>query len=111
MRRAVVADDTCAVDTEHHVQVLQCYVMDDIIVRPLQESGVDIAIRYHPCFREPRTERHSVTLGDADIEHAVRQLFLHDAHRAPAGHRRRDTDYLLVLLRQFQQRLAKHLLP
>ena len=111
MGRAVVTDDTCAVDTQHHMQVLQCYVMHDIIVRPLQESGVDIAVRHHACFRQTGTERHGMPFGDTHIEDAVGQFFLHDTHRAPARHRWRYTHDLLILLRQLQQRLPKHLLP
>ena len=68
----VVTDDTGAVDTEHYVQVLQRHVMHDIIVRTLQERGVDIAIRYHTCFGQTCTESHGMSFGNTDVEDAVR---------------------------------------
>ena len=68
---AIVADDTCAVDTEHYVQVLERHVMDDIIVRPLQEGGVNVAIRNHPCFRQTCAESDRVSFGYTDIEDAI----------------------------------------
>ena len=111
MRSSVVAHDTCTVNTKYHMQVLQRYVMHDVIVRPLQESGVDITVRHHACLRQTGAERHRVSFGDTHIEHPFRQLFLHDTHAATRRHCRRDTHYLLVLLRQLQQGLAKHLLP
>ena len=48
---SIVTDDTCAVDTENDMQVLQRHVVDDIVVRALQEGGVDIAIGQHTRLR------------------------------------------------------------
>ena len=96
----VIAYDPGAVDAEDHMQVLQCYIMHDIVVRPLEEGRVDIAIGQHARFRQSGAESDGVPFGDTDVEDAVRQLFLHDAHGAPGGHSRGDADDLLVLFRQ-----------
>ena len=73
--------------------------MHDVIVGALEESGEDIAVGQHTCLRQTGTEGHSVPLGDTYVEHAVRQLFLHDTHRASGRHSWRDTYDLVVLLR------------
>ncbi len=41
---AVGADDAAAIDGEHHRQVLDRHVMDQLIVGALQECGID---RHH----------------------------------------------------------------
>ena len=111
VRSTIITYDTGAVDTEHYVQVLQRHVMDDVVVSTLQESRVDIAVGHHTRFGQTGTECHGMTFRDTYVEDAFRQLFLHNTHRATRRHRRRDTYYLLVLLRQFQQGLTKNLLP
>ena len=70
--------------------------MHDIIVGTLQERGIDIAVRHHACFGETGTEGHGMSFGDADIEDAIGDLFLHNTHRTAGRHGRRDADDLLV---------------
>ena len=111
MRGAIVTDDARAVDAQHDVQVLQRHVMHDIVIGPLEEGGVDIAVGQHAGFGETGAERHRMPFGDTHVIDAFRQLFLHDAHAASAGHRRSDAYYPLVRFRHLQQRLAEHLLP
>ena len=72
--------------------------MYDIIVGTLEESGVDIAVRQHTCFRQTGTEGDSMSFSDTDIKDTIRHLFLHDTHRAPGRHSRGDTYNLLVAL-------------
>ena len=102
MRRAVVTYYSRTVDTQYHMQVLQRHIMNDVIVRPLQERRIDIAVRQHPRFRQTGAKSHGMSFGNSHIEHSVRQLFLHDTHATAARHRRRDTHNLLVPFRQIK---------
>ncbi len=80
---------------EHHRQVLQRDVVDQLVVRALQERRVDRDHRLQPFGRKPRRERHRVLFGDGDVEIAVREsLGELDQPRAFA-HRGRDADDLL----------------
>ena len=81
------------------MQVLERDIMHDVIVSALEESGVDIAVGQHTCLRQTGTESDGMSFSDTDIKDTVRQLFLHDTHRAPGRHSRGDTYNLVVLLR------------
>ena len=74
MRRAVVADQAGAVHAEHDVELLQADVVDDLVVRALEEGRVDRGDGLHPLEREARREQHRVLLGDADVVVVVGQL-------------------------------------
>ena len=109
VRRAVGADDAGAVDREHDRQVLQHDVVDQLVVRALQERRVDRDHRLHAFARESRGERHRVLLGDADVEIAIRE-FLREAHEPRAfAHRRRDADDARIARRHVAQPVAEDL--
>ena len=96
MRRAICAHQAAAIDGEHHRQVLDRDVMDQLVVRALQEGRVDRHHRLHAFAGQAGGERHGVLLGDADVEVALREM-LREAHQAGAfAHRRRDPDQALV---------------
>ena len=73
MRGAVAADQTGAVHGQHHRQILQRNIVDQLIVGPLQKGRVD---RHHgpePIAGNARRDRHRVLLGDRHIEVALRE--------------------------------------
>ena len=74
VRRAVVADEAGAVHREHDVQLLQADVVDDLVVRALEEGRVDRGDRLAALEREPGGEQHRLLLGDPDVVVAVGQL-------------------------------------
>jgi hypothetical protein len=74
VRGTVGPDESAAVEREHHGKVLQRDVVDELVVRPLQEGRVDRDDRLHAVHREARGERDRVLLGDADVEVAIRGI-------------------------------------
>ncbi len=98
-----------AVDGEHDGKVLQRDVVDQLVVRALEERRVDGDDGFHSVAREPRRERHRVLLGDADVE-VARRIFLREAHEARAfAHRRRDRHEAVVARRHVAQPVAEDL--
>ncbi len=90
MRRAVGADDARAIDREHHRQVLQRDVVDQLVVATLQESRVDRDDRLHALAGEPGGKGHRVLLGNADVEIAVGEALREFDQSRALAHRRRD---------------------
>mmetsp|Transcript_26641 Transcript_26641/g.74473 ORF Transcript_26641/g.74473 Transcript_26641/m.74473 type:complete len:447 (-) Transcript_26641:793-2133(-) len=85
VRGPVSAHQARAVQREPHGQLLQRHVVDDLVVRALQEGGVDGADRDEALAGEAGGEGHGVLLGDADVERAVREVLLEPVHpRAPS---------------------------
>ena len=109
VRRPVSSDKTRAVDREHHGQILQHHVVDQLVVSTLQESGIDRDHRFDSLARQSRGEGHGVLLGDADVEISFR-VFLGKANHARSfAHRRGDPDQPLIALGHVAQPIAKDL--
>ena len=111
MRLAVLAHQARAIHAERHGQVLHRDVMDDVVVRPLQEGAVD---RHHGADAlggEPARERDRVAFGDADVEEALRPLLLKDVRARARRHRGRDRDEVPVLFGQRGEGVAEDLRP
>ena len=73
VRGAVAADQAGAVEREHHRQVLQRDVVDQLVVAALQEGRVDRHHRLQALAGEAGGEGHRVLLGDGDVEVALRK--------------------------------------
>ena len=71
MGGAVGADQAAAVDGQHHRQVLQGDVVDQLVVGALQEGRVDRHHRLDALAGQPGGESQGVLLGDADIVEAL----------------------------------------
>ena len=92
VRRAVVAHETGPVHAEHDREVLHHDVVDDLVVRALQERRVDRADRAQSARRQPGGEAHGVRLGDADVEVALGKAFTELGEAGTVGHRGGDAD-------------------
>ena len=107
--RAVAADEAGAVQREHHRQVLQRDVVDQLIVGALQEGRIDRDHRLEALAGEAGGEGDRMLLGDRDVEIAVgKALGEFDQTRALA-HRRRDADDQRIALGHVAQPLAEDL--
>ena len=84
--------------------------MDDLVVRALRESGVDVAERLHPAGGKPGGEGHGVLLLDAYVEELLRMAGGQPVHPAALRHRGGDADDRGVLLRQFAEHFAEDVL-
>ena len=71
VRRAVGADQPCAIHREAHGQILDRHVVDDLVVGALQEGRIDRGERPIALRRESRGEGHRMLLGDADVERTL----------------------------------------
>ena len=64
---AVVAAEATAIHAEGDIEALEGHVVDDHVVRPLHESGVDGEERFEALGGEAAGEEGGVFFGDADI--------------------------------------------
>ena len=71
MRWTVGSDKSCAVNCKSHRQALNGNVVNNLIVRPLQECRVDRREGFHAFGCQPCCKRHGVLLSNADIERAI----------------------------------------
>ena len=78
MGSTIFTHQSCTVETEDHMQVQQRHIMDDVVEGPLGKSTVDITERYKSVFGHTAREGHRMSLGNANIEGALRHLLHHD---------------------------------
>ncbi len=94
--RPVVAHEPGAVHREDDIEPLQAHVMDDLVVRALQEGRVDREHRLDALQREARGEQDRLLLGDSDVEIALRHRLLQDRQARAGVHRRGDPNDTIV---------------
>ena len=94
VRLAVLADEARAVHAEDDRQRLDRDVVDDVVVRALEERRVDRDDRPHAARRQPGGEGHRVSFGDADVEEPLRMRLRERVGARAARHRRGDRDEL-----------------
>ena len=83
--------------------------MDDLIVGPLHESGVDRHYGSQSLGRKACGKSHGVLFGDADVEVAIRRGFGETDETGPLTHRRCHHHDARVLRRKLAQPLAEDL--
>ena len=91
VRRAVCAHQSRTVEDEHDMQVLEGYIMHNLVVGPLHEGGINRYDRDNPVTSEARGKCHRMFLGNAHVYHAVREFLCHDVQSTARGHRSRNT--------------------
>ena len=110
VRRSVFSHQSGTVDAERDWQLLQRYVVDDVVVAALQESGIDAAERFDAVFGQSAGEGHGMAFGDADVKRTFRECFLHIGHGAARCHGCCDAYDFRILFGQFNQRFAENVL-
>ena len=68
VRGAVCADQARAVQRKDHGQVLQGHVVDELVIRALQEGGVDGDNGFEALAGQPGGQGDGVLLGNAHVE-------------------------------------------
>ena len=81
MRGPIRANQAAAIKREHHRQILNADVVNQLVISALQESRVDRDHRFHAVASKAGGKRHRVLFGDADIEVAIR-IFPLEPHQA-----------------------------
>ena len=56
VRLSVGTDNSCTIDRKHHRKLLKTYVLDDLIIGPLQKSGVDSEYRFQASCSQAGSE-------------------------------------------------------
>ena len=97
------------VQSKHHGQVLDSHVMNQLVVGPLQEGGVNRHHWFEPLAGQPSGESDGMLLGNADIKIALRKAALKLHHAGALSHGRCDAHQARVIQRHVAQPLAKHL--
>ena len=80
------------VDGEDHRQVLQAYLLDDLIVSPLQKGRVDGHQGPEPVKSKAGRHGHGMLLRDSHVEEAPGIEFLEAVEPGTQRHGRRDGD-------------------
>ena len=107
--RPVCADAAGPVNGEQDRQILHGHIVDQLIIGPLQEGGIDRDHGLQPLAGHPRRHRDAVLLGDGHVIVFV-GMFLLKAHQAGAlAHGRRDRGKALVPAGHIAGPVAKHL--
>ena len=89
---AVGAHQSGAVYGENHRQILQCGVVNELVVSALQKSGVNGDNRAHSLAGHSGGEGYGVLFGDAGVEAAGRELAGEVGHAGSFQHCRGDGD-------------------
>lgn len=109
MGRPVGPDQPRPIDGKAHREALDCHVMHNLIVAPLQKGRIDRAKGLHPARSQTGTERHRMLLGDPHIETPFRKPVMEQVQPRPVRHRRRDRNNPCIPLRLGDQALCKDL--
>ena len=76
VRRAVGADQAAAVESQHHMEILQTDIVQNLVVAALQKSRIDRHHRNVTFGRHAGGEGHRMLFGDADIVGALGEFAL-----------------------------------
>ena len=109
VRGAISPHQPGPVEREHHRQVLQRDVVDELVVRPLQEGGVNGDDRLDAFAGHAGREGHGMLLCNADVVVPRGKALLELDHARTFAHGGRDAHQAIVLLGHVAQPLAEHL--
>ena len=109
VRGPVAADDTRAVDREHHREVLQHDIVDDLVIRTLEKRRVDRDDGLESLASEACRERDAVLLGNGDVEIPIGVELFESLHLRPLAHRGGDRDESRVTLRHVAEPVSEDL--
>ena len=110
VRRTVLTDQSGPVQTEHNVQFLNGYIVDDVIIGPLGKRRIDVAERQHAVFGQSAREGYGMALGNTDIEGTFGHFLHHDVQGAARRHGGCDSDDFIVLAGQFHYCMSEYIL-
>ena len=74
MGLAVGAHQSGSVHPQHHMELLEGDVVDQFIIAPLQEGGVDGKHRQHPALGKACRHGHTVSFRDSYVKEPFREL-------------------------------------
>ena len=107
VRGAVLTHHTSPVHDKGDWQVLQTYIVDHLVVGPLQEGAVNGRHRLETLQCQPGREGHCVLLADSHVKKALRIESGELAQAGALGHGSSYGNYLVVFLSQPYHGLSK----
>ena len=110
MSRPVFAYQSGTVETKDNRQVLDSYIVDDIIISPLHERRIDVAERLQTVFCHTSGEGDGVSFGNSYIESPFRHFRHQYVHRTATGHGRGNTYNFRIGFGQFHKRISENIL-
>ena len=108
MGLSIGTHQSCPIHTEHHMELLECHIVEQHVVRALQKRGINRKYGQHPLLCHAGAHGDGVTLRDAHvIEPVVVPLrkAVQSGARLHGGSDRADAP---VFVGQFRQALAEH---
>ncbi len=111
MRLSVRTDQSRSVHGEDDMQVLDADIVNDLIIRALQEGGINTDDRRESAHREAGRKCHRMLLCDPDIEEPVREDVVEPLESDSLLHRRRDRDNLRITRRQLDHDGRENIRP
>ena len=86
MGSAIFTYKSRAVYAEHYGEVLQGYIVNELVVSALQKSGVNHAIRNKPSCSPTCCKGYGVLFGNTYIKHSMRKRLVHSGKSATTAH-------------------------
>ena len=86
MRRSVFTHQSGAVQTKYHIQLLNGYIMNYIIVCTLHKRRIHITERQKPVFRHSSRESHGMSFRNSYVKHTVGHFLHHNIHGTSGRH-------------------------
>ena len=106
---AVLTDQPRPVHPDYYGQVLEAYVVEDLVVGPLQERGIDGHHRLQAPSGHSGGHRDRVLLRHPHVEDPFGEPFLHLLQPRALQHGRADPDHRRVGLHHLFHRVREHL--
>ena len=107
MRFSVCRNKTRAVNGEHDVLLQQVHIVQDLIVRALQEGGVNAHHRQHALTGQTRRKGHGVLLCHAHVKEPLRRTVRKELQPGAIFHGRSNGTDAAVLGRFPRKRLPE----
>ena len=109
MSRPIGSDQPCPVHGKSNRKPLDRYIMDDLVIGPLQEGGIYHRVRLKPLSRHARSKGHAMLLGNTHIEATIREFVVKQVKAGPGRHGSSNGYDAIVFLCLRDQRLREDL--
>ena len=110
MRGAILASDACSIHTENDRQMLNSYIMDNVIVRTLKKTRVYCYYWSNILCCNTCCKRNTMTFSNPDIKIPFGKFFCIRHQSGTFSHRCSYTNRILTIPCNFTSQMSKHIL-
>ncbi len=107
--RPVGPDDSAPIQGQNHRQALQANIVEDLVVGPLHECGVNGYHRNESFGSQTRSKSNPVLFGDSHVEESVGKFLSEGIQARSLGHGRRDANQTWIFPAQLDHGLSEDL--